>query len=45
MGDLGSSYGEEERESVVEKVLYIYSHLTAVETLGVRMAKKKENGW
>lgn len=45
MGDLESSYGEEDREWVVEKVLDIYSHLTAVEILGVRMAKKNENGW
>ena len=45
MGDLGSSYGKEEREWVVEKVLYIYSLLTAVETLGVRMVKKNKNGW
>lgn len=33
-GNLGSSYGEEERESVVEKVSFIYSLLTAVENWG-----------
>ena len=40
-GNLGSSYGEEERESVVEKVLFIFSLLTAVETGGVRQVLRK----
>ena len=41
MGDFGSSYGEEERESVVEKVLFMFSLLTAVETGGVRQVLRK----
>ena len=40
MGDLGSSYDEEEREWVVEKVLYIYSLFT-VETGGVDQVPRK----
>ena len=41
MGDFGSSHGEEERESVVEKVLFIFSLLTAVQTGGVRQVLRK----
>lgn len=40
-GNHGSSDGEEGREWVVEKVLFIYSLLTAVETGGVRQVLRK----